>query len=319
MYSAAVELRRLRYFVAVAEELNFSRAAQRLCMAQPPLSTQIKQLEQELGVRLFDRTGRRVRLTHAGRLLLEEAQSIFVQVEQTVRVVREAGQGEIGRLSLGFIPAASNDILPEILREFRSRSPKVELFLHEMMPDRAVQSLHDKRIDVSFLFLPREDEIVRCKIISREPLVVALPETHPLASEPRLEMQALADEDFVLPARYSTPSLYGKVTDICRQAGFTPKAIQKEVGLMQTIICLVAGGIGVALVPASLQNLNRKGVVYREVQDLMPIVEMGVVWRRDDDTDPVLNSFLNVVDEVSQRGIGEQKDLGERMTGSEMA
>jgi DNA-binding transcriptional LysR family regulator len=317
VYSAAVELRHLRYFVAVAEELNFSRAAQRLCMAQPPLSVQIKQLERELGVRLFDRTGRGVRLTYAGRLLLEEARRILVQVEQTIRVLQEADQGEIGSLSLGFIPAASNDILPEILREFRSRAPKVELFLHEMMPDRAIQRLHDRRIDVSFLFLPREDEIVRCKIICREPLVIALPETHPLASEPSLEMRALAGEDFVLPARYSTPSLYGKVTEICRQAGFTPKAIQEEVGLMQTIVGLVAGGIGVALVPASLQNLNRKGVVYKEIQDLKPSVEMGVVWRREDDADPVLTSFLQVVDEASRRRRGEQKEAPrERMTSS---
>lgn len=298
-----MELRRLRYFVAVAEELNFSRAAQRLRMAQPPLSSQIKKLERELGVRLFDRTGRSVRLTEAGRMLLEEARGIFIHVEQTVRTVQEAGHGEIGRLSLGFIPAASNDILPEILRKFRDRSPKVELSLHEMMPDRAIQSLHDRRIDVSFLFLPCEDETVRRKIISREPLVVALPEAHPLASEPRLEMRALANEDFVLPARYSTPSLYGKVTEICRQSGFTPKATQKEVGLMQTTVGLVAGGIGVALVPASLQNLNRKGVVYKELQAPKPTVEMGVVWRRDD-AGPVLTSFLAVVDEVSRRRIG---------------
>ncbi len=221
-------------------------------------------------------------------------------------MVQEAGHGEIGSLSLGFIPAASNDVLPEVLLEFRKRVPKVELYLHEMMPDQAVQSLHDRRINVSFLLRPPEDEIVRCKIISREPLVIALPETHPLASIPRVEMRALAGEPFILPAQYSTPSLYGKVMEICHQAGFTPKAVQKEVGLMQTIVGLVAGGIGVALVPASLQNLNRKGVAYKEVQDLKHTVEMGVVWRRDDDN-PVLTSFLKVVDEVSQRRMGKQK------------
>src|SRR5215217_6702653 len=280
-----MELRHLRYFVVVAQEVNFTRAAQRLRIAQPALSSQIKKLEQELGVRLFERVGRGVRLTEAGHLLLEEARHHFVQIEQTVRVVQETGHGEIGRLSLGFIPAASNNILPPILRE--------------MMPDKAVQELHDGRVDVSFSFFPLEDETVRCKVICRESLVAALPETHPLASESEVEMRALADEPFILPAQYSTPSLYGKVMDICRQAGFAPRAVQKDVGLMQTIIGLVAGEIGVALVPASLRNLNRKGVVYREVQDLTPTVEMGVMWRRDN-TRPVLTSFLQVVDDVSK-------------------
>jgi DNA-binding transcriptional LysR family regulator len=294
-----MELRHLRYFVVVVQEVNFTRAAQRLRIAQPALSSQIKKLEQELGVRLFERVGRGVRLTEAGHLLLEEARHHFVQIEQTVRVVQETGHGEIGRLSLGFIPAASNNILPPILREYRNRFPRVELFLREMMPDKAVQELHDGRVDVSFSFFPLEDETVRCKVICREALVVALPETHPLASESEVEMRALADEPFILPTQYSTPSLYGKVMDICRQAGFAPRAVQKDVGLMQTIIGLVAGEIGVALVPASLRNLNRKGVVYREVRDFTPTVEMSVMWRRDN-TRPVLTSFLQVVDDVAK-------------------
>jgi DNA-binding transcriptional LysR family regulator len=299
LYDFSMELRHLRYFVVVAQEVNFTRAAQRLRIAQPALSSQIKKLEQELGVRLFERVGRGVRLTEAGQLLLEEARHHFVQIEQTVRVVQETGHGEVGRLSLGFIPAASNNILPPILREFRNRFPKVELFLREMMPDEAVQGLHDGRVDLSFSFFPFEDETVRCKVICRESLVVALPETHPLACESKVEMRALADEPFILPAQYSTPSLYGKVMDICRQAGFAPKAVQKDVGLMQTIIGLVAGEIGVALVPASLRNLTRKGVVYREVQGFTPTVEMSVMWRRDN-TRPVLSSFLQVVDDVSK-------------------
>ncbi len=303
-----MELRHLRYFVAVAEELSFSRAAQRLHMAQPPLSMQIKQLEQNLGAQLFDRTGRGVRLTEAGRLFLGEVRRIFIELEQASRMAREADHGEVGRLSLGFIPAASNDLLPEVLREFRGRFHKVELFLHELMPDRAVQSLHDRQVDVSFLFLPCEDESVQFRIVSREPLLVAMPESHPLASESVLEIRALAGEDFILPARYSTPSLYGKIVEICRQAGFTPNPVQKEVGLMQTVIGVVAGGMGVALVPASLRNLNRKGVIYKEVRDPEAIVEMGIVWRRDNVT-PVLASFLQVVDEVSERRMSEQGGL----------
>jgi DNA-binding transcriptional LysR family regulator len=295
-----MDLRRLRYFVAVAEEQSFNRAAKRLHMAQPPLSTQIKQLENELGVQLFERTSRGVRLTEAGELLLEEAQRIFVQLDQTVSIVRRVGHGEVGRLTLGFVPSASNEALPTILRAFRDRFPEVELFLREMRPDRIVQRLHDGQIDAGFLYLPLEDASLNIECVSREALVLALPETHSLASEPEVELRALADEPFILPARYQRmPGLYGQVTETCRRAGFVPDAVQKDVWLMQTIVGLVAAGIGVALVPASVRNLRRTGVVYRPVRGLSPTVELGVIWRRED-TGAVLSSFLQVVREESR-------------------
>jgi DNA-binding transcriptional LysR family regulator len=294
-----MDLRRLRSFVAAAEELSFNRAAQRLRIAQPPLSNQIKQLEEELGVRLFERTSRGVRMTEAGEALLEEARRIFVQVDQTVNLVRRVGYGAVGRLTLGFVPSASNEVLPPILHSFRDRYPDVELFLREMRPDRVVQRLHDKQIDVGFLYLPLDDASLNIECVSREPLVLALAESHPLASKARVELQALAEEPFILPARYPMPGLYGQVTEVCRQAGFVPKAVQKDVWLMQTIVGLVAGGIGVALVPASLRNLHRRGVVYKSVYGLSPTVELGVVWRRDD-PGVVLNSFLQAVRERFQ-------------------
>jgi DNA-binding transcriptional LysR family regulator len=299
-----MELRRLRYFVAVAEELSFNRAAQRLHISQPPLSNQIKRLEEELGVRLFDRSSRGVQMTEAGELLLEEARRIFVQVDQTVRTVQHVGHGEVGHLTLGFVASASNEVLPPILRTFRDRYPEVDLFLREMRPDRVVHQLHNKQIDVGFLFLPLEDASLNIECVSREPLVLALPEGHPLASEPRVGLQAVAEEPFILPARYQRmPGLYGQVTKACRQAGFVPNAVQQDVWLMQTIVGLVAGGTGVALVPASLRNLHRRGVVYKSVYGLSPTVELGVIWRRDD-RNAVLDSFLRVVrddlrDEIS--------------------
>jgi len=294
-----MDLRRLRYFVAAAEELSFNRAAQRLRIAQPPLSNQIKQLEEELGVRLFERTSRGVRMTEAGETLLEEARRIFVQVDQTINLVRRVGYGEVGRLTLGFVPSASNEVLPPILHTFRHRYPGVELFLREMRPDRVVQRLHDKQIDVGFLYLPLDDASLNIECVSREPLVLALAESHPLASKAQVELQALGEEPFILPARYPMPGLYGQVTEACRQAGFVPKAVQKDVWLMQTIVGLVAGGIGVALVPASLRNLHRRGVVYKSVYGLSPTVELGVVWRRDD-PGVVLNLFLQAVRERFQ-------------------
>jgi DNA-binding transcriptional LysR family regulator len=294
----------LRYFVAVAEELSFNRAAQRLHISQPPLSNQIKRLEEELGVRLFDRSSRGVQMTEAGELLLEEARRIFVQVDQTVRTVQHVGHGEVGHLTLGFVASASNEVLPPILRTFRERYPEVDLFLREMRPDRIVHQLHNKQIDVGFLYLPLEDASLSIECVSREPLVLALPEAHPLAPKQRVGLQAVAEEPFILPARYQRmPGLYGQVTKACRQAGFVPNAVQQDVWLMQTIVGLVAGGTGVALVPASLRNLHRRGVVYKSVHGLSPTVELGVIWRRDD-RNAVLDSFLRVVrddprDEIS--------------------
>ena len=303
-----MDLRRLRYFVAVAEESSFNRAARRLHMAQPPLSNQIKQLEQELGVLLFERTSRGVRTTDAGELLLEEARRIFVQVDQTVRVVRRVGRGEVGRLTLGFVPSASNEALPPILNAFRDRFPEVELFLREMRPDRVVQQLRDKQVDAGFLYLPIGDASLNVECVSREPLVLALPTTHPLASEPRVGLRAVAEEPFILPARHGMPGLHGQVTGACRQAGFAPNAVQKDVWLMQTIVGLVAGGTGVALVPASLRNLHRRGVVYKPVRGLSPTVELGAIWRRETPS-AILTSFLQVARETSRDADATGEDL----------
>jgi DNA-binding transcriptional LysR family regulator len=314
-YKVVMDLRRLRYFVAVAEELSFNRAAKRLHIAQPPLSNQIKQLEEELGVRLFERTSRGVLVTEAGELLLEEARRIFVQVDQTTRIVRRVGHGEVGRLALGFVPSASNEVLPPILRDFRDRYPEVELFLREMRPDRIVQRLQDKQLDAGFLYLPFENPLFRVECVSREPLVVALPERHPLASEERVELRALAEEPFILPANYQKmPGLYGQVTAACRLAGFVPDTVQKDVWLMQTIVGLVAGGMGVALVPASLRNLHRRGVVYKPVRGLSPTVALGVIWRAEDPS-PVLSSFLKVAKASFQDAVSPEDEDDRQQAG----
>jgi DNA-binding transcriptional LysR family regulator len=286
-----MDLRRLRYFVAVAEEQSFSRAAQRLHMAQPPLSSQIKHLEASLEVRLFDRTSRGAQLTDAGQLLLDEARRILSQVEQTTRAVRQAGNGEVGRITLGFVPSASNEMLPELLKVFRSLYPGVELFLREMRPDHIVRSLHSGQIDVGFLYLPLEDAALDIACVSREPLVLAIPESHSLASQETVHLRDVAGEPFIMPARYQMPGLYGQVMQACQAAGFSPEAVQKDVWLMQTIVGLVAGNTGVALVPASLRNFRRAGVAYRSVADLSPTVELGMVWRKGR-REPIIDSFV---------------------------
>ncbi|TCJ16002.1 LysR family transcriptional regulator [Rubrobacter taiwanensis] len=298
-----MNLQRLRYFVVVAEELSFTRAAERLHMAQPPLSYQIRQLEEELGARLFYRNKRNVRLTEAGRLLLEEARRLLVHAEQAASVVQRAGQGEVGRLSVGFVPSAANRILPPLLRAFGERFPSVELLLREADPDRLLGSLGDGRVDVGFLYLPLfEQGSLESRSVSREPFVAVLPDTHPLAARPRVTLQDLAEEPFVLTPKYRGAGLRDKIAAHCRRAGFEPRVVQ-EAWLMQTTVSLVAGGIGVTLVPASLRNLQRTGVVYKAVEGLSPEIELGAVWRRGD-TSPVLKAFLNVVGEVTGWGEG---------------
>jgi DNA-binding transcriptional LysR family regulator len=290
------DLRRLRYFAAVAEELSFSRAAERLHMAQPPLSYHVRELESELGTKLLDRNRRRVRLTEAGAALLEEAHRLLAQAERTADTVRRVGKGEVGRVSFGFAASASNDVLPPFLLAFGRRYPGIRLTLQEMNPDQQVAALHERTIDVGLLYLPFADGALESRVVRRAPLVAALPEGHPLAGEPQLAVGALSDEPFVLPPRYRVHGLYHLITETCRRAGFVPRAVQ-EAWLMQTLVGLVAGGMGVALVPASLQNLQRTGVVYKELQGPTPEVEMGLVWRRDD-ASPVLKSFLEVAEVV---------------------
>lgn len=312
-----MELKDLRCFVVVAEELSFSRAAQRLHMTQPPLSARVKHLEEELGVPLFERSTRNVRLTDAGRLLYEETRRLFVQLEQNARMVRRVGHGEVGRLTLGFVPSASNGPLPPLLRVFRQRFPDVELSLHEMNPRQSMDGLQDKWIDAAFFYLPFGDAppfgnpALGYKAVSREPLVVALPEGHPLAAERRIKLRSLADEPFILTPPYQQAGLRDKVVELCRLAGFVPKAGQ-EAYLVQTGVGLVASGVGGALVPASLRNLQTTGVAYRPVQGSTPMVEMGVVWRRED-PGVILDSFLGVVTEVlgddRETGEGERSDL----------
>ncbi|MCL4247903.1 MAG: LysR family transcriptional regulator [Anaerolineae bacterium] len=296
-----LDTRRLRYFLVVAEELNFSRAAERLHMAQPPLSYHIKMLEEALGVQLFERTRRGVRLTDAGQLLFDEARRILIQLEQTARMVERVGAGEVGRLSIGFVPSASNAVLPPLLHHFGKLFQGVEVFLQEMKPDDVVQRLLNTTVDVGFFYLPFEENALAFQVVSRETLVVALPEGHRLAAQETIDLQSLADEPFILPMRYTMPGLHMKVIETCRAAGFAPRAVQKDVWLIQTIVGLVAGGIGVALVPSSALSFPRHGVVYRQVFGTSVTAEMAAVWRQGNKS-TVLRSFLKVVREMCPVG-----------------
>jgi DNA-binding transcriptional LysR family regulator len=293
-----IELRHLRYFIAVAEELHFGRAAERLHMAQPPLSQQIRQLEAELGFQLFYRTKRSVQLTEAGLVFLAESRKLFQQLDQAIERGRQTSRGEQGQLVVGFVSSAAYNVLPLILRSFRSQVPEVRLELHELPTNEQIDWLHDGKIDVGFVRPPIEDRTLSFKTIVHEPMVVALPETHTLAEQTQIALSSLANENFILFPRPLSPSAYDQIISLCQQAGFSPNVVQEAIQ-MQTIVSLVAGGIGIALVPVSLQNMQRIGVVYRSLEEPTPYAEVAVIWRTDDPS-AIVQRFLNIVEVVHQ-------------------
>jgi len=293
-----MELRRLRYFLAVAEELSFTRAAARLHMAQPPLSTQIQALEHDLGVTLFDRSRRAIRLTAAGRALVPEARRLLADAEQTVRIVRHADDGTVGRLAIGFVPAAVNGVLPGILRRYRAQYPGVELSLSERSPDDLIRQLHEHRTEVAFLFAPYHHEALHSRCVSTQHLIAALPAVHPLAREPVTDVRALAEGPMILPTKHETPGLFSRITALFHELGIQPNVVQRDVWMMQTIIGLVASELGAAIVPSSVASQRHEGVAYRRLlQDPAP-VEMTIAWRRDGES-AALSEFVRIA--ASQR------------------
>jgi DNA-binding transcriptional LysR family regulator len=288
-----MELRHLRYFVILAEELHFGKAAERLHIAQPPLSQQIRQLETELGFELFHRTKRSVKLTEAGQVFLSEVHQILKQLEVAIQIGRQTSRGEMGQITIGFVSSAAYNILPDILRTFRTAVPAVSLELHELTTDEQLRWLQAGKIDVGFLRLPVEEDIFAFEIVFQESLIVALPETHPLANQSSVSLRALSNQPFILFPRLLAPGLYDLIISLCQQADFSPKVTQEAIQ-MQTIVSLVAGGMGVAIVPESLQNLQRTGVVYKSLQEPTPQVAIVMIWRRND-TSPTVQKFLEIV------------------------
>lgn len=288
-----MELRHLRYFTAVAEEMNFTRAAKRLHIAQPPLSQQIRKLEDELQVKLFLRTQRHIELTHAGRTFLEQTQRILRSTDQAVHATRQAHRGEIGRLVIGFMSSAPFTLLPPILRSFHEHYPGVGLILREIPVREQIEALREEQIDVGFLRPPVADPDVSSEILLREPFVAALPAKHPLARKSSISIRALAGEPFIMFPQHLGPKFYGLIISFCQQAGFSPKVAQ-EATQMHTVVGLVSGGIGVALVPASVQRLRLLEVAYRPLRERTPRAETIIAWHARNALSPILHSFLGV-------------------------
>jgi DNA-binding transcriptional LysR family regulator len=293
-----MELRHLRYFLAVAEELHFRRAATRLHISQPPLSQQIRALERELGVTLLERNRRRVTLTAAREGFRDDARTILAAVDRASERARHVARGSLGTLSIGFVGSAMfSPTLPDILREFRTGHPDVELLLRELPTTAQLQALVGGELDVGVIRGPvAESEIdpqLELMTIQRERLVAALPADHRLAARRRLRAEDLRGEAFVILARREAPGLYASLAATMGEAGGVPEDVL-EVAEMQTIISLVAGGFGVSLVPASVGQVDRSGVAFRPITKASAMIELSVAWRAGTGS-PVRDAFLAVV------------------------
>lgn len=275
------DLRQLRQFIAVAEHLHFGRAAAALHISQPPLSRSIQGLEARLGARLFERSRRKVELTAAGRWYLEEARQVLARLEHASRAVAEQAAGGAGTLRIGFVTIADYGVLPGLLRHYKTAHPGVSLALRELVTEAQLEALAAGDLDLGFVLPPLGARTLDSVAVSREPLVVALPSSHRLARERGpLAVKRLAEEAFVMVPAALARGLSDVVLGLCARAGFEPRVAQEAVQ-MQTVVSLVSSGLGVAIVPASLLNLRRKGVVYRPVRDPHPKVELRLAWRRD--------------------------------------
>lgn len=278
------DLRQLRHFVAVAERLHFGRAAAALHISQPPLSRSIRRLEARLGVTLLARSSRRVELTTEGARFLEEAKRVLAQLERAVLDVGSMAASPGGQLRLGFVSLADFGVLPALLKAYKSARPGVALALREMLsPDQAA-ALAAGELDFGLLLPPVAGADLEHVVVQRERFVAALPLRHRLArgvgrKAGRLAVRELAGEAFVMAPRAIAPGLHDIVAALTARAGFAPRVAQEAIQ-MQTVVSLVSSGLGVALVPASVANLGRRGVVYRELADAHPKLDLWLAWRR---------------------------------------
>ncbi|NPC94386.1 LysR family transcriptional regulator [Bacillus sp. WMMC1349] len=287
-----MELRHLRYFIVVAEELHFGKAALRLKMTQPPLSQQIKQLESEIGVTLLKRSKRTVKLTSAGSVFLNQIKEGLSQIDQAVDMAQRTARGELGKLVIGFVGSATYEIMPPIIREYRKKYPDVKIDLRELSTLDQTKALLNGHIDIGVLHPPLKYNELKTYTVKRSHCVLVLPKHHPLTKKSRIKLRDLEGEGLVAIAKEAWPSLYTDFELTCKKAGFIPN-IAQEATEYQMVIGLVSAGMGIALVPTPTHQLFKIDVVYKEIEDL-PIYAEWVAAYRQDNRNPALKHFLDV-------------------------
>lgn len=288
-----MELRHLRYFVVLAEELHFGRAARRLAISQPPLSVAIRQLEESVGARLFERNSKEVRLTPAGGVLQNSARLLLRQAEEAALEARDVSQGSAGRLRIGFVGAMLYRGLPQALAKFQAKHPAVRITLAELNSGEQIAELLHDRLDVGFVHTSRMPAELRHALLVSEPFVACLPVGHRLARRRKVATASLRDEPFVLFSRNASPDYHERILSICADAGFRPE-VRHEVRHWLSVVSLVSQGMGVALVPSALRHAALRGAVFRPLEEEVSRSDAYCVWREGPEN-AVVQGFLRAV------------------------
>jgi DNA-binding transcriptional LysR family regulator len=282
-----MDLRSVRYFVSVAEQLHFGRAAERMNVVQSAISQQIKRLEEELDTKLFERSGNELRLTEAGRQMLPECRRLLVQADRTIKVAKSVGAGIRGRINFAFVDNSIASLIPSLVGEFRARRPEVELGLQALNRIEQTASLEDRLIDIGLMPPPVPPGDFDSEVVVSAPLAVALPRGHALASKSSLSLCELSSEPFVLfPAAMHT-RIREIILTACASASFIPRVAQ-EATQLHTLLALVGAGLGVTLVPRWVASEFIRGVTFRDIEPETPAYELMFVWRRDNSNPALL-------------------------------
>ncbi|MGW8307845.1 MAG: LysR family transcriptional regulator [Achromobacter pulmonis] len=290
-----MDIRQLRYFVTVAEELNFSRAATRLHMSQPPLSQQIKALEDEMGVALFLRTRREVKLTDAGHVFLRESRAVLAHLQAAVDTTLRTAKGDVGELRLGMATSAVFHVMPAILERLRRQFPQVNVAVTDMGSRDQIRAVHQGKIDIGIIHEQPHIEELASRPIFSEAFSLAIPSAHPLAARPSIPLPELREQPFVAFSREHAPALFDSFIAACAQAGFSPN-IAHTARHALTIFQMVGLGLGMAVVPSSFARGATNGVTYRELDQVTQRVRICAIWDPKTPSDLVANVVREILE-----------------------
>ena len=288
-----MEFRHLRYFLAVAEELHFGRAAQRLSITQPPLSLNIQQLEASVGARLFDRDSKGVRLTAAGAAFQDAARALLARADEARQLAREIEAGAVGRLRVGFVGSVLFRGLPQWLARFQAEHPRIEVRLSELNSQEQVDALVRDELDLGFVHTPRVPPELQVQLLHEDAFLCCLPADHALARRRKVALADLRDEPFVMFSRRASPDYFARIMAMCGSLGFQPR-VRHEVRHWLSVVSVVAQGMGVAVVPAPLQRSGMAGAVFRPLADATLPSPVYCAWKAALDQ-PARSRFLAMV------------------------